>query len=153
MARWQDIVDEEPEFADRVGRRFEANRHKVIATLRKDGSPRISGIEADFKDGDIVVGMMAGSLKERDVARDPRIALHSATEDPSATPSLPGVIDAKLAGRAVAVARPANRKAPPGSYFTLDISEVVLISLGEPADHLVIETWRAGRGLERIKRA
>ena len=44
MARWQDVVDSEPEFATAVRALFDARRHKTIATLRKDGSPRISGI-------------------------------------------------------------------------------------------------------------
>jgi hypothetical protein len=45
MAAWRDVEQSEPEFAARVRRLFEAGRHKTIATLRADGSPRISGIE------------------------------------------------------------------------------------------------------------
>ena len=48
MAAWKDVEQAEPEFAARVRRLFDAGRHKTIATLRADGSPRISGIECEF---------------------------------------------------------------------------------------------------------
>ena len=87
MARWQDVVDSEPEFAARVQALFDAGRHKSIATLRKDGGPRISGIEAQFANGELWLGMMANSQKLRDVQRDPRIALHSPSTSRRRTPS------------------------------------------------------------------
>jgi hypothetical protein len=39
-----------------------------------------------------------------------------------------------------------------GTGFRIDIGEVVLTSVGEPADHLQIESWHPGRGLERRRR-
>jgi hypothetical protein len=43
---------------------------------------------------------------------------------------------------------------PPSPFhlFRLDLTEVVLVRLGEPADHLVIESWHEGRGLRRVER-
>ena len=61
---------------------FDAHRHKTIATLRADGSPRISGIEAVFQDGELVFGSMPKARKGADLVRDPRFGLHSATVDP-----------------------------------------------------------------------
>ncbi|MFN2525809.1 MAG: pyridoxamine 5'-phosphate oxidase family protein [Actinomycetota bacterium] len=144
MASWEDIEALEPEFARRVRARFDAYKHKVMATLRKDGSPRISGIEAEFKKGQLSMGMMTGSLKARDLQRDPRLALHSGTENPSEKPV--EVIDAKVSGMA--------RELPGGDHhvFHVDIKEMVLISVGDPSDHLLIETWREGRGLSSVKR-
>lgn len=148
MATWGEIERAEPDFARRVQARFDAYRHKVMATLRADGSPRISGIEAVFSDGEVTFGMMPGSLKARDVQRDPRLALHSGTEDPTEDPAaMKGVVvDAKLSGVA--------REAPGAEnhLFHVDVNEVVLITIGDPADHLVIETWREGRGLRSTKR-
>lgn len=144
MSSWAEIEASEPDFARRVRGRFDAYRHKVIATLRDDGSPRISGVEADLSEGEVSLGMMPGSLKARDLQRDPRLALHSGTEDPREKPG--EVIDAKLAGLA---------KEIPGSehhVFHVDVKEVVLITIGEPADHLLIESWREGRGLRAVKR-
>jgi hypothetical protein len=65
MSVWQDVEQAEPEFAQRVRALFDAHRHKTIATLRADGSPRISGIEAVFEDGDLVFGSMPNSRKGR----------------------------------------------------------------------------------------
>lgn len=144
MANWQEVEASNPDFARRVRERFGVRKHKVIATLRKDGSPRISGIEAEFKDGYVSVGMMPGSLKARDLLRDPRLALHSGTEDPS---ELPGeVIDAKLSGVAQEISGADHL------VFHIDVTEVALITLGDPPDHLVIETWSESAGLRSTKR-
>ena len=57
--------------------RLDAHTHKTLATLRKDGSPRISGIECWEIDGDLWMGSMARAVKALDLQRDPRYALHS----------------------------------------------------------------------------
>ncbi len=154
MARWQDVIDSAPEFAQRVQALFDAHRHKTMATLRKDGSPRISGIEMQFKDGDIWFGSMKPARKAQDLARDPRLAIHSPSEDPGSDPlAWPG--DAKLSGRAVEITDPEVLKkllGPPGSRaYRVDISEVVLTRVGG-MDHLVIELWTPNRGLTTQKR-
>ncbi|MDQ3646904.1 MAG: pyridoxamine 5'-phosphate oxidase [Actinomycetota bacterium] len=148
MPTWDEVRAAEPEFAVRVQRRFDEHKHKVMATLRRDGSPRISGIEFEFEDGQVHVGMMLGSLKSRDLRRDPRIALHSGTEDPPEGQDPAGqVIDAKLSGRAVP-----QPDAEDHHLFLVDVEEVVLITVGSPADHLVIETWTPERGLVARRR-
>ncbi len=144
MATWAQIEAAHPQFAARVRQRFDAYKHKVLATLRKDGSPRISGVEAEFKDGQVVMGMMPGSLKARDLQRDPRVALHSGTQDPSEQSG--EVIDAKLSGIARELTGEGHH------LFHIDVKEAVVISIGHPPDHLVIETWREGRGLASTKR-
>jgi hypothetical protein len=145
MARWQEIEDDAAEFAAKVKARFDAGTNKIIATVRRDGSPRISGSEAAFKDGEIVLGMMPGSMKLRDVRRDPRIAMHCPTSEPESPESWPG--DAKLAGIVVEMPRPDG-----SGSFRIDIREVTLTYVGQPADHLVIETWHPGRGHQRLTR-
>ena len=75
MATWRDVEKAEPEFAARVQRLFDAGRHKTIATLRADGSPRISGIECEFNDGELRFGSMTGARKGADgtlACRSPR---------------------------------------------------------------------------------
>ena len=145
MARWLEIEEDAPEFTAKVKARFDAGRHKTIATVRRDGSPRISGSEAEFRDGEFLFGMMSGSVKLLDVRRDPRIAIHSPTIEPPAE-RWPG--DAKLAGLAIEL--PADATTSQGSgLFRIDIREVTLTYVGEPADHLVVETWHPGRGHER----
>ncbi|MBX6354695.1 MAG: pyridoxamine 5'-phosphate oxidase family protein [Micromonosporaceae bacterium] len=151
MTAWRDVEQAEPDFARRVRALFDAGRHKTIATLRADGSPRISGIEAVFEDGELVFGSMPDARKGTDLRRDPRFALHSATIDPveGAEAQWPG--EAKIAGRAV-VAGPATG-GPGGDRFHADITEVVHTHLDAEARRLVIEWWTPGRGLRRVERA
>ena len=125
-----------------------ARKHSTLATLRWDGSPRISGTEVAFEDGELMLGMMPGSMKAGDLRRDPRLALHSPTEDtPEGDPSS-WAGEAKIAGRAIDVTEPKDE----GHRFRVEISEVVLTRVGEPADHLVIESWHPERGLQRRDR-
>ncbi|HWO71960.1 MAG TPA: pyridoxamine 5'-phosphate oxidase family protein [Dehalococcoidia bacterium] len=155
MARWADIEREAPEFAARVRARFGAHKHKILATVRKDGSPRLSGIEATFADGEVWFGSMSASRKSADLARDPRLALHAMSDDPPEDPAAwPG--DAKLAGRAVRVDEPARLEAMGGGagggvLYRIDIDEVVLTRVPDPPDHLQIDVWRQGRGLSRLR--
>ncbi|MEV4759413.1 pyridoxamine 5'-phosphate oxidase family protein [Micromonospora sp. NPDC049559] len=151
MTGWRDVERAEPEFARRVRALFDAHRHKTIATLRADGSPRISGIEASFTDGELVFGSMPHARKGADLRRDPRFALHSATIDPveGAEARWPG--EAKISGRAVA-AGPIVDGAE-GERFHADIAEVVHTHLDEKATMLVVEWWTPGRGLRRVERA
>jgi hypothetical protein len=154
MTRWIDLERAEPEFAGRVKARFTAHKHSTLATLRRDGSPRISGIETAFVDGDLIIGSMPGALKGRDLLRDPRLALHSPSEDPPEDVAQHDTWsgDAKVAGHAV-VASDGADATPPGTRFAIDLAEVVLTYVGTPPDHLVIETWHEDRGLEkRIRR-
>ena len=53
MSTWNEITADAPELSERVKVAFDAHKHKVMATLRADGSPRISGTELDFCDGDL----------------------------------------------------------------------------------------------------
>jgi hypothetical protein len=150
MTAWQDFEQAEPEFAHRVRALFDAHRHKTIATLRADGSPRISGIEAVFEEGELVFGSMPNARKGADLRRDPRFALHSATVDPveGSEAQWPG--EAKISGRAIAAAPiPAGAN---GDRFQADIAEVVHTRLDEEATLLVIEWWTPTHGLRRIER-
>ena len=150
MTAWRDVERAEPEFARRVRALFDAHRHKTIATLRADGSPRISGIEAAFEDGELVFGSMPNARKGADLHRDPRFALHSATVDPveGSAAQWPG--EAKISGQAVA-AGPV-RQGPDGDRFHADIAAVVHTHLNEEATMLVVEWWAPTNGLQRIER-
>jgi hypothetical protein len=150
MTTWRDVERAVPEFAQRVRALFDGHRHKTIATVRADGSPRISGIEAVFEEGELVFGSMPKARKGADLRRDPRFALHSATVDPveGAEAQWPG--EAKIAGRAL-LAGPTTG-GPDGDRFRADIGEVVHTHLNEQATLLVVEWWTPTRGLRRIER-
>jgi hypothetical protein len=143
MPSWSEVEAQVPQLAALARRYLDAFTHKTLATLRRDGSPRISGTEVDFADGELYLGSMWGAVKARDLQRDPRFALHSGSADP---PGWTG--DAKLAGRVEEVTEPGATS----HRFRLDIAELVVVRLGEPADHIVIESWHAGRGVSRQRR-
>lgn len=150
MTAWRDVERAEPEFAQRVRALFDARRHKTIATVRADGSPRISGIEVSFDDGELVFGSMADSRKGADLRRDQRFALHSATIDPieGAEAQWPG--EAKISGRAVLSGSIGDGGG--GDRFSADIESVVHTHLNEKGTLLVVEWWTPGPGLQRIER-
>ncbi|MDQ4008084.1 MAG: pyridoxamine 5'-phosphate oxidase family protein [Actinomycetota bacterium] len=149
MATWREMADEVPDFAADVAQRFAARKHATLATLRKDGSPRISGTEVELDGDEVWLGSMPGALKALDLRRDPRVALHSPTVDPSDDDPSAWPGEAKIAGRAIEV----HGGLPDGAHrFRIDITEVVLTRVGRPADHLLIRSWHPGRGLEERHR-
>ena len=155
MTSWDEVERAEPEFAARVRHLFEAGRHKTIATLRADGSPRISGIECEFGDGNLRFGSMTAARKGADLKRDPRFALHGPTFHPveGKEGEWPG--EGKIAGRAIAagpVVAEGDAEAPDGEMFVADITEVVITHLNDEANKLVVESWTPERGLRVVER-
>jgi hypothetical protein len=153
MATWNEIASEAPQFAQRVREVFGVRKHKTMATLRADGSPRISGIEIEIGPDEVRFGSMPDARKAHDLRRDPRLAVHSPTVDAPEDDASGWSGEAKITGRAVAEpVDPPPADAPVGGRFHIDISEVVLTYLDESAEHLVIESWHPGRGWERRAR-
>ena len=152
MHAWGQFEAEQGAFAEVVKRLFETGRHKTIATLRKDGSPRISGIECTFEQGRLTFGSMPGSRKLADLRRDPRFALHSPSIDPIEGDEATWPGEAKIAGSAVHVGAIEADGAPPGELFTADISEVVVVHLDGTGTKLVVEWWTPTAGLRRVER-
>jgi hypothetical protein len=146
VALWQDVVAADADFAAHVRRCFAIRKHATLATLRKDGSPRISGTEVEFDDdGEIYLGMMPDSRKARDLLRDPRLALHCPTEDaPEGKPD-DWIGDAKIAGAGVEVPAEGHHR------FRIDVTEVVVTKVA--GYRLVIKSWHPDRGVETRDRA
>ena len=142
MAAWSEIEAEAPDLTGLARGLFEAHVHKTLATLRRDGSPRISGTEMEFADGEVRLGSMPRAVKALDLQRDPRFALHSGSQDP---PGWGG--DAKIAGRAEEL-----EHSEPHHLFRADIAELVVVRLNEARDKLIIESWHPDRGVSRLER-
>jgi hypothetical protein len=82
MASWQEFVDVAPRIAEIFVRRHRATGNLcMLGTIRPDGFPRISPMEPRFCEGDLWIAGMPGTAKFRDLARDPRFCLHTATVD------------------------------------------------------------------------
>jgi len=118
-----------------------------MATLRRDGSPRISGTEIEFADGHMRIGSMQGALKAVDLRRDPRLAIHGPTEDPPAGNAAAWKGEAKIAGTATEVDSGTS-----AHRFLIDIGEAVITRLNENGDRLVIESWNPVRGYHVLER-
>jgi len=160
MSTWAELEVTAPDLADAVRERFEAHGLGLLATLRRDGSPRISGVEPLFALGELWLGMMPMSRKALDLLRDPRFALHCATIDKDLAAG-----DAKLSGRALAVeddATMAQYRAafeaatgypPPPGPFPLFRAEITDLSIVRTeGDHLDIRWWREGEGVGSVQR-
>ncbi len=124
-----------------------SRKHLTIATLRRDGSPRISGTEVEFVNGQLQIGSMPNAVKALDLQRDPRLAIHGPTEDPPSGAPARWIGEAKIAGTATEV--------DSGSIahrFVIDVREAVITHLNESGDRLVVESWSPTRGLRTLER-
>ena len=96
MVDWDDFAREAPRIAEVFVRRHKATGNLCfLATLRSDGYPRISPMEPTIFEGRLVLVGMPNTTKFRDLGRDPRFSLHTATIDPYV-----GDGDAKVWGEA-----------------------------------------------------
>ncbi|MET7599450.1 MULTISPECIES: pyridoxamine 5'-phosphate oxidase family protein [unclassified Streptomyces] len=156
-SNWAAFAAAEPELARTAEARFGAFTHHILATLRKDGSPRTTGIEVRFLDGELWLGMMPGSLKALDLRRDPRFALQA---NPGPGTDMAGG-DVRVAGRAVEVRDPevvgryteaVNPPDPEAFHlFRTELTEVVRTCV-EDDTYLVVRIWRPDSPLRTFKR-
>lgn len=149
MATWQQFSEEAPALAEKIKERFTAEKSHVLATIRRDGSPRVSGSEVDFREQDLLIGSMINAVKAKDLRRDGRFAIHAASAIDE------GGADAKVAGKAVEITDPAEvarlqGNDEPAHVFRLDLSEVVLTWV--EGNSLMVEVWKEGQGSKRLAR-
>ena len=155
MASFAEVESVEPELADRARAVLSSTTNAVLGTIRRDGSPRLSGADAYFHDGQLRIWSMPGARKGQDLRRDPRVALHSIPWDSRQRrdgAADVGAADAKVDGTAALSTDAAERTAfrawlqsergaePPEDWdlFTIDIAALTIIS----ADTAVAETER-----------
>ncbi|MFJ8106895.1 pyridoxamine 5'-phosphate oxidase family protein [Streptomyces sp. NPDC096132] len=153
-SNWAAFAAAEPDLARTVEERFGAFTHHVLATLRKDGSPRTTGLEVRFLDGELWLGMMPDSVKALDLRRDPRFALQA---NPGEGTGMGGG-DVRIGGRAVEVDDPAVKGAymkevePPEPFhlFRTELTEVVRTYV-EDETYLVVQVWKPGEPLRVVR--
>lgn len=164
MKTWTQFEQEAPETEGVFRRRLEKTGLGLLATLRRDGFPRISPVEPLLHGGELWLGMMGGSTKSRDLARDPRCCLHSATEDKNVAEG-----DAKLWGRARAVTDEAviadylsgwktvsefDPSEVPGGFdlWQIELTGASTVQLGADGQHLRITVWTPGEPERVVER-
>lgn len=150
-ASWAQLVREAPQLAARVRACFGVRKHCTLATLRRDGTPRISGTEVQLGDEHFEIGSMAGAVKAADLLRDGRCAVHSPTVDPPEKEPTAWAGEAKVAGVAVEVPREPDETHPGSHRFQLRLTEVVHTTVD--GDQLVITSWHPSRGVRERRRS
>jgi hypothetical protein len=129
-----------------------------VATLRKDGGPRVNPVETQFVEGELAHAMMKGSVKALDLLRDPRAYLHTPILD--AELGTPGEFKARARAAHVtderlraAIADAVERRSgwrPPDDwhFFTMAIESAAFHDYDQEADAHVIKRWTPERGYE-----
>jgi pyridoxamine 5'-phosphate oxidase-like protein len=142
MTRWSEFAATQPSLADSVRRTFAVRKHLTMATVRRDGSPRISGTEIDFNsDGEVYLAMMTGTRRAADLRRDPRVAVHCPTVDAPDDDPAKWLGDGKI--DAVAHEVEPDR-------FRLDIQRVVWTRVADGLLHIAY--WSPQSGLTTASR-
>jgi hypothetical protein len=154
--RWEEFAAACPELASLGEERLRARELCLLGTLRKNGYPRISPVEPEFVDGDLMLGMMWQSPKALDLLRDPRCVVHSVVSNREGTEG-----DFKLYAEAHDVQEPASRQRyretikaridwepeePNYHLFALDVDSAGFVVFGENRYGLA---WDRQRGLRR----
>ena len=159
MFRWADFESAAPELAAQGRELIDRHGFVLLGTIRRDGTPRISPVEARVVQGHLMLVMIRGTHKARDVLRDPRLVLNTPVSDPAD----PGR-ELKLRGRAVVVedrglleatvkaTEAASGWRPPADwhFFSVEVEDVALMEWDRGA--LAMTRWAAGRGIERLTR-
>ncbi|MEV0080263.1 pyridoxamine 5'-phosphate oxidase family protein [Nocardia neocaledoniensis] len=161
MTTWSQFTEEAPTIAALFLRRHQATGNLcMLATLRADGSPRISPIEPMVFEDRLVLAGMPNTRKFDDLARDPRFCLHTATVDTNVSEG-----DAKLFGAVTDLvdegvhARFAQmlfdtsgmdiRGQKFDHFYVADLTGASTVEVED--DHLNITVWKPGAG-ERVVR-
>ncbi|MEV8586210.1 pyridoxamine 5'-phosphate oxidase family protein [Streptomyces sp. NPDC051180] len=151
---WAAFEAAEPDFAAVVRERFGQHTHHALATVRKDGSPRLSGIEADFRFGELWFGMMPNSRKALDLRRDARFALMA---NPGPGTDMGGG-DVRVSGRAVevtdpeTVARYVEEAGAPQPFHLFRAEPAEVVRTWVEGEEIVFRTWAPGRPTRTIRR-
>ncbi|MGW0183404.1 pyridoxamine 5'-phosphate oxidase family protein [Nocardia sp. NPDC003345] len=159
MTTWSDFTAEAPRISEIFRRRHIATSNLcMLATLRSDGYPRISPVEPIIFEEKLVIVGMPGTTKFRDLVRDARFCLHTATVDTMVTEG-----DAKIFGTVVddpdtgLHARFAQhlfedsgmdlRDQPFEHFFVADLTSASAVEVGD--ELLKVTIWKPGEG-ERV---
>jgi hypothetical protein len=128
-----------------------------LATLRVDGSPRISPIGPSLAGGHLLFGAIRSS-KVDDLRRDARCAIHSSVSDINGTEG-----EFQLLGRAVEVEDAELREADPDAWwlahpadasvvFWMDIESASLVTWNLGTSELEVRRWSVRLGLSASRR-
>lgn len=154
MVSWAALAADQSALAELTERAFAARRMKTLATLRRDGMPRLSEISGAFvRDGEMWLGLIP-SAKERDLDRDPRCAVHcgSPTDEWAASARVSGRASRAGRGEMVRLGLVADGKEPSFALFRIDVGEVVVTRPDPASAQILVEWWSEATGPRRAVR-
>jgi hypothetical protein len=155
--RWAEFAAACPDLSSLGEERLRGRELCLVGTLRRNGWPRISPVEPEFVDGELMLGMMWRSPKALDLLRDPRLVVHSVVSSRMGNEG-----DFKLYGRAVSVEDPERRaryratikaridwepEEPNYHVFAVDVDSAGFVTFAEGNRYGL--AWDPGRGLRR----
>jgi hypothetical protein len=159
MLTWAELEAAAPEIAGEGRKLLERFQFVLVGTLTRDGSPRVTPVEAYVIDGHLLVNMIPRSLKALDLLRDSRVYVHAPVT------AKEGDAEFKLAGRALVLEDAGLRHklddlywqmiewrpAPDSHYFDICAERAAFVTYdGKGQTRLV---WREGGSVERRYRA
>jgi predicted pyridoxine 5'-phosphate oxidase superfamily flavin-nucleotide-binding protein len=155
---WAELEQEAPEIAALGRALIERFQFVLVGTLTKDGSPRVTPVEAYIIDGHLLANMIPGSLKARDLLRDPRVYVHAPVTAKEGSPEF------KLAGRADVLEDEALRTklddlfwemiqwrpAPESHYFEFLAERAAWVSYRDSTQRSI--RWRLGQPEKHLEK-
>lgn len=152
---WSELERRQPKLAD-LGRQHLLDPGVVlVATIRRDGTPRLSPVEPFIMDGDLWLSMLWQSTKAADLTRDPRILVHSVVTNRNGEEGELKVRgharsekDSGLQRRyANAVAQALGWKPEPGHFhlFAVDIDHLSYLRYDNSTGDQYVTQWPPGR--------
>jgi hypothetical protein len=158
--RWADFEREQPRFAALGREKLAGPGVVLVGTVRKDGSARISPVEPFFWEHDLWLSMGLGSLKAKDLERDPRVLVHSIVTSRDGTDG-----EFKLRGRAMseedpalnariaeAIAEQLGWSPEVGKFhlFRIEVEDVTFVHWDDNSNDQYLSRWPEGR--EQVRR-
>ena len=153
------MVERQPRLATTAHARLVEPGVVLVATVRRDGSPRLSPVEPLVLEGDLMLSMLWQSYKARDLLRDPRMLVHSIVTGRDGSDGelkLRGTASeerdpARQQRYAEAVAATLGWRPEPGRFhlFSVDISDVTFIRYDEPTGDQFVASWPPSREFVR----
>lgn len=148
---WSEMENTQPRLANLARQRLIEPGVVLVATIRSDGTLRLSPVEPFVMDGVLWLSMMWQSMKANDLLRDPRILVHSVITNRDGTEG-----EFKIRGTAGAETDPGIQRRyadevannlgwtpQPGHFhlFAIDIDEVTFIRYDPETGNQHVARW------------
>jgi hypothetical protein len=157
--RWSELEQRQPGLAAKARERLVEPGVLLVVSLRRDGTPRLSPVEPYIMDGRLLLSMLWGSQKARDLERDPRVLVHGIVTGPEG-----GDGELKVRGRAVvvsdrdiearyaaAVSEDLGWSPEVGRFhlFDVDLEHVAFVRYDHESGDQYVTTWPPGEEFVR----